>query len=254
MAKVKLNERQRGRGRLRGGQHRARSTFPEPGQLKIASAACWPRAGRRRRIKQLAPGGGVLRAVQGRARRLVDGARAASSSTPTTASGATAEADALAAELGRLGGTVPPEVAAGRHDPARVASLERGGKHQDALALLEPIAKDENAPPQIPARSLADAWAPPTSRWAATKPRCSPTCTCRCTSRTARFVHGPGPARQRGSLRPSSTTRTRARDSLQQLLKCLPQRPRGRRGQGPTPETQRRQGQRRAEKLKLRAG
>ena len=66
--------------------------------------------------------------------------------------GRDSEADAVAAELGRLG-AVPPDVQ--RAIKIRQgASLERSGKHEAALALLAPIAKDENVPPQ----DLPEAW------------------------------------------------------------------------------------------------
>ena len=66
--------------------------------------------------------------------------------------GRDAEADALAAELGGLG-AVPPDVARAIKIRQGVR-LERAGRHREALALLEPIARDENAPPQ----SLPEAW------------------------------------------------------------------------------------------------
>ena len=128
----------------------ARVDFPEPGQLKIASGLL--AQGRADdALKQLAPALAYYAPFKD-----VPGSRWTSLALLQLDAfgrlGRDNEADALAAELGRLG-AVPPD--AQRAITIRKgAALERGGKHQEALALLEPIARDENAPPQ----SLPEAW------------------------------------------------------------------------------------------------
>ena len=125
-----------------------RVDFPEPGQLKIASGLL--AQGRAdEALKQLA-------AAYYAPFKEIPGSRwtalALLQLDAYSRLGRDGEADALAAELGRLG-AVPPDVQ--RAIKIRQgASLERSGKHEAALALLEPIARDENTPPQ----ALPEAW------------------------------------------------------------------------------------------------
>ena len=150
MAKVKLNDGSEGEAGYEVANI-ARVDFPEPGQLKIASDLL-AQGRAEEAVKQLSPAAAYYAPF-----RDVPGgwwtALALLQLDAYSRLGRDGEADALAAELGRLGGAVPPEVQRAITIRKGV-SLERGGKHQDALALLEPIAKDENAPP----RTLPEAW------------------------------------------------------------------------------------------------
>ena len=127
-----------------------RVDFPDPGQLKIASdLLAQGRADDA--LKQLAP---VLayyapfRDVPGSWWTTL----AVTQLEAFNRLGRDAEADTVAAELGRLPGA-PPDVL--RAVKIRQGlSLERTGKHQEALAALEPVARDESAPPQ----TLSEAW------------------------------------------------------------------------------------------------
>ncbi len=149
MAKVRRND---------GGEGEAgyevanivRMEFPEPGQLKIANGLL--AQGRAdEALKELAPIVAYYAPFKD-----IPGNRwtplALLALDAYSRLGRDADADALAAELGRLG-AVPPNVQRAITIRKGV-SLERGGKHQEALALLEPIARDENAPPQ----ALPEAW------------------------------------------------------------------------------------------------
>ncbi len=128
----------------------SRVDFPEPGQLKIATGLL-AQGRAEEALKQLAPAAAYYAPF-----RDVPGshwvALALLQLDAYSRLGRDADADALAAELGRLG-AVPPDVQ--RAITIRKgASLEHGGKHREALAILEPIANDEGAPPQ----SLPEAW------------------------------------------------------------------------------------------------
>ncbi len=128
-----------------------RVEFPEPGQLKIAGGLL--AQGRAdEALRQLAPAVAYYAPFKD-----IPGSRWTALTLlqldAYSRLGRDGEADALAAELGKLGGGVPPDVQ--RAIKIRQgASLERGGKHEASLALLEPIARDENTPPQ----ALPEAW------------------------------------------------------------------------------------------------
>ena len=149
MAKIRLNDGGEGEAGYEAANI-ARMDFPEPGQLKIANGLLGQ--GRAdEAIKELAP----IVAYYAPFKDL-PGSRwtplALLELDAYSRLGRDAEADALAVELGRLG-AVPPDVQRAITIRKGV-SLERGGKHREALALLEPIARDENAP----AQSLSEAW------------------------------------------------------------------------------------------------
>ena len=153
-------------------------------------------------------------------------------STPTAARGATTTPTPLAAELGKLG-AVPPEVQ--RAIKIRQgASLERGGKHEAALALLGPIAKDENVPPQ----ALPEAWLSMGAANLALN---------RNKDALLAYLHVPvyvpdrpcsWPRRCSAAPSPTSGSTTRhARGTPSAVDQRLSQFARGRRSQGPAPKT-----------------
>lgn len=149
MAKVKLDNGTEGEAGYEV-SNLARVDFPDPGQLKIASdLLAQGRADEA--VKQLAP----ALAYYSPFRDLPGSWWTALALTQLDAFsrlGRDGEADALAAELGRLP-AAPPAVQRAVKIRQGV-SLERGGKHLEALAILEPLAKDEATPPE----TLPEAW------------------------------------------------------------------------------------------------
>ncbi len=149
MAKVKLDNGSEGEAGYEVSSL-ARVDFPDPGQLKIASDLL--AQGRAEdALKQLGP---VL-AYYAPFRDLPGSWWSALALTQLEALnrlGRDGEADALAAELGRLAAPSPTVLRAVKIRQG--LSLERAGKHTEALAVLEPVARDEASPPQ----TLPDAW------------------------------------------------------------------------------------------------
>ncbi len=128
----------------------SRVEFPDPGQLKIASDLL-TQGRAEEALKQLAP----ALAYYAPFRDLSGSwwsALALLQLDALNRLGRDREADAAAAELARLPGA-PADVQRAVKIRQGV-SLERSGKHQEALAILEPIAKDETARPE----TLPEAW------------------------------------------------------------------------------------------------
>lgn len=149
MAKVKLDNGTQGEAGYEIATL-ARLDFPDPPQLKIASDLL--SQGRAdEALKQLGP----ALAYYAPLRDLPGSwwtALALTQLEVYNRLGRDGEADALAAELGKLP-AAPPDVQ--RAVKIRQGlSLERGGKHLEALAVLGPVARDEAAPPQ----TLPEAW------------------------------------------------------------------------------------------------
>ncbi len=149
MAKVRLDNGSEGEAGYEV-SNLARIDFPDPGQLKIASdLLAQGRADEA--VKQLAP----ALAYYAPLRDLPGSWWTALALTQLDALnrlGRDTETDTLAAELARLPAASPNVQRAVKIRQG--IGLERKGRHQDALAVLEPLARDEAAPPE----TLPEAW------------------------------------------------------------------------------------------------